>query len=127
MSGKASLFIEADTVKGQLINAAPGLFFAVGGLVALIIIVWKGVDIRMAAVPNDQRIAVGTVALPAAPRTTELSKSLEPGLRKALDEVRSQSSYIQVVGRALTPEEIKKLQDLAEAQKSLEDVLKIIK
>ena len=45
VTGKASLSIESQTLKGQLINAAPGLFFAVGGVVALIVIVWKGVEI----------------------------------------------------------------------------------
>jgi hypothetical protein len=58
VSGKASLVVEAETVKGQLINAAPGLFFAVGGIVALIIIVWKGVDIKMGAMPNGQSTRV---------------------------------------------------------------------
>ena len=46
VTGKASLSIESNTVSGQLINAAPGLFFAIGGIVALIIIVWKGVKIN---------------------------------------------------------------------------------
>ena len=43
VTGKASISIEADTIKGQLLNAAPGLFFAIGGITALIVIVWKGV------------------------------------------------------------------------------------
>ena len=47
VTGQASLSVETQTVKGQLINAAPGLFFAVGGLIALIVIVWKGVRIRL--------------------------------------------------------------------------------
>ena len=47
VTGKASLSIDTGTVSGQLINAAPGLFFAIGGLVALVVIVWKDVDIRM--------------------------------------------------------------------------------
>ena len=37
VTGKASLSVESETVGGQLINAAPGLFFAVGGLTALIL------------------------------------------------------------------------------------------
>ena len=45
VTGQASLSIESRSVKGQLLNAAPGLFFAVGGIVALIMIVWKGVQI----------------------------------------------------------------------------------
>lgn len=42
VTGEASIVVDATTIKGQLINAAPGLFFAVGGLVALIVIVIKG-------------------------------------------------------------------------------------
>ena len=42
VTGEASIVIDATTIRGQLINAAPGLFFAVGGLVALIVIVIKG-------------------------------------------------------------------------------------
>jgi hypothetical protein len=42
VTGQASLVINANSVGGQLLNAAPGLFFAVGGIVALITAVWKG-------------------------------------------------------------------------------------
>jgi len=45
VTGEASLSVKTDTVSGQLINAAPGLFFAVGGIISLIIVVWKGVKI----------------------------------------------------------------------------------
>jgi hypothetical protein len=45
VTGQASLSIEAKTVSGQLLNAAPGLFFAIGGIVALIISIVKGVKI----------------------------------------------------------------------------------
>ena len=37
--------VNSQTVSGQLLNAAPGLFFAVGGIVANIVAVWKGVQI----------------------------------------------------------------------------------
>jgi hypothetical protein len=46
VTGQASLSVDSHSVKGQLINAAPGLFFAVGGLVVMAIAVWKGVDLR---------------------------------------------------------------------------------
>lgn len=46
VTGEASLSIYSETLKGQLINAAPGLFFAVGGLIALVVSVWKGVKIH---------------------------------------------------------------------------------
>ena len=46
VTGQASLSVDTQTVKGQLINAAPGLFFAVGGIVALIVSVVKGVEIK---------------------------------------------------------------------------------
>src|SRR5206468_2556768 len=45
VTGRASLVVNSPGVSGQLLNAAPGLFFAVGGIVALIVIVWKGVKI----------------------------------------------------------------------------------
>lgn len=51
VTGKASLSVNTKTLKGQLINAAPGLFFAVGGMVALIIIVIKGIDITLVQQP----------------------------------------------------------------------------
>ena len=35
--------MDTATVSGQLLNAAPGLFFAVGGLVGLIVSIVKGV------------------------------------------------------------------------------------
>src|SRR5205809_6859283 len=46
VTGQASLSVESNKVSGQLLNAAPGLFFAVGGLVTIIMSVWKGVAIR---------------------------------------------------------------------------------
>lgn len=48
VTGQASLSIQSNTVSGQLINAAPGLFFAVGGIVALIFSIVKGVSIDVA-------------------------------------------------------------------------------
>lgn len=46
VTGQASLSVDSHSVKGQLLNAAPGLFFAVGGIVVLIVVVWKGADLR---------------------------------------------------------------------------------
>jgi len=46
VTGQASLSVETKTIKGQLLNAAPGLFFAVGGVIAMIVVVWKGVSIK---------------------------------------------------------------------------------
>lgn len=45
VTGQASLSVNTSQVRGQLLNAAPGLFFAVGGIVTIIVTVWKGVDI----------------------------------------------------------------------------------
>jgi hypothetical protein len=42
VTGHASLSLESGTVSGQLLNAAPGLFFAVGGIVTIIVAIWKG-------------------------------------------------------------------------------------
>ena len=46
VTGQASLSVNAQTIGAQLVNAAPGLFFAIGGLTALIFSVVKGVDLR---------------------------------------------------------------------------------
>ena len=46
VTGEASLKVNAQDVSGQLLNAAPGIFFALGGIVALIVIVWKGVELK---------------------------------------------------------------------------------
>jgi hypothetical protein len=46
VSGQASLIVNAKDTSGQLINAAPGLFFALGGIAALIVIVWKGIEVK---------------------------------------------------------------------------------
>ena len=45
VTGQASLSIETKTVSGQLLNAAPGLFFAGGGIISLIYSIYKGVEI----------------------------------------------------------------------------------
>lgn len=42
VTGQASLSVDAKTIKGQLLNAAPGLFFAVGGITTVIIASLKG-------------------------------------------------------------------------------------
>lgn len=46
ISGEASIIVDAEGIGGQLLNAAPGLFFAVGGVIALIVIAWKGVEVK---------------------------------------------------------------------------------
>lgn len=43
VTGEASIIVNATNISGQLVNAAPGLFFAVGGIVALIIAIVKSV------------------------------------------------------------------------------------
>src|SRR5215813_12882433 len=48
VTGQASLSVESKTVSGQLLNAAPGLFFAVGGVVIIVSAIWRGVRIRLA-------------------------------------------------------------------------------
>jgi hypothetical protein len=45
VTGQASLSVNSHTVSGQLLNAAPGLFFGVGGIVTIIVAVCKGVKI----------------------------------------------------------------------------------
>ena len=39
VTGSASLSVNSKDISGQLLNAAPGIFFAVGGIVSLIFIV----------------------------------------------------------------------------------------
>jgi hypothetical protein len=46
VTGQASLSIKSQTISGQLLNAAPGLFFAVGGFAVLIASVLKGLKIK---------------------------------------------------------------------------------
>jgi len=55
VTGQASISVASDTVSGQLLNAAPGLFFAVGGIIALIIGIIKGAKIDF----NDSGTAGG--------------------------------------------------------------------
>ena len=45
VTGQASLSIGTKTVSGQLLNASPGLFFAIGGIIALIISIIKGTEV----------------------------------------------------------------------------------
>jgi hypothetical protein len=45
VTGKASLSFASDTLKGQRLDATPGLFFAVGGIVLTVVAVWKGVQV----------------------------------------------------------------------------------
>ena len=55
VTGQASLSIDSHSVKGQLLNAAPGLFFAVGGIVVLVVVVWKGVSLDVASPGSGRR------------------------------------------------------------------------
>ena len=52
VTGQASLSIESKTVGGQLLNGAPGLFFAVGGIVLGILLCLK----RSRYVPHRWRL-----------------------------------------------------------------------
>ena len=45
VTGQASLSLQSATVSGQLLNAAPGLFFAIGGIAIVLVAIWKGVEI----------------------------------------------------------------------------------
>ncbi|MES9873134.1 MAG: hypothetical protein ABW146_08485 [Candidatus Sedimenticola sp. 6PFRAG7] len=52
VTGEASLVVDAKELKAQLINAAPGLFFAIGGLASLIFSIYKGAKVTLPA-PNE--------------------------------------------------------------------------
>src|SRR5262249_25360667 len=46
VTGQASLSFDTGKVSGQLLNAAPGIFFMLGGVVATVAIIYKGMDVR---------------------------------------------------------------------------------
>ncbi len=46
VTGQASLSINAKDIKGQLLNASPGLFFALGGIVIIVTAIRRAVDTR---------------------------------------------------------------------------------
>jgi hypothetical protein len=58
VTGKASLSVNSKEISGQLLNAAPGLFFAIGGIIAIIISIWKGVSI----ITNNGKISAQAMA-----------------------------------------------------------------
>lgn len=49
VTGEASIVVNAADVQGQLINAAPGLFFAVGGIIVLVVATIKGTNVSLAS------------------------------------------------------------------------------
>jgi hypothetical protein len=55
VTGQASLSVNSKGISGQLLNAAPGLFFAVGGVITIIITVWKGVRISFQPSPEPRK------------------------------------------------------------------------
>jgi hypothetical protein len=57
VTGQASLTVQSTSIGGQLLNAAPGLFFALGGLICLGISIVKGVAVTWGGEP----IALGSV------------------------------------------------------------------
>lgn len=56
VTGEASISIHSETIGGQLINAAPGLFFAVGGIISLIISIWKGVKVEFSGPEGESTL-----------------------------------------------------------------------
>ena len=48
VTGQASLSVNSSSISGQLLNATPGLFFAVGGVVILVAVTLKGVNLDFA-------------------------------------------------------------------------------
>jgi uncharacterized membrane protein len=53
VTGQASLSFESTTIHGRLLNAAPGVFLAVGGFATLIAAVLKGVTANLAGGDGD--------------------------------------------------------------------------
>jgi hypothetical protein len=58
VTGQASIVVSAKSIRGQLLNAAPGLFFALGGIAALIVSVWKGSSFTFSRQDPDERWAM---------------------------------------------------------------------
>ncbi|MGH1429717.1 MAG: hypothetical protein ACRBB4_01235 [Neptuniibacter sp.] len=75
VTGEASLIINAKTTSGQLLNAAPGLFFALGGLFGLLLATHKGVKIDL----GNQNESEGVEHI-------ESSKEHDAGCSKENDE-----------------------------------------
>lgn len=46
VTGEASLVVNSKELGAQLVNAAPGIFFATGGIIAVIVSIMKGVSIN---------------------------------------------------------------------------------
>ena len=65
VTGQASLSVNSTTVQEQLLNAAPGLFFALGGIATLLTVVWKGVDVTF-----DPKSRLGILAKRSYPSST---------------------------------------------------------
>ncbi|SRR6266481_3141232 len=55
VTGQASLVVNSTTVSGQLVNAAPGLFFAIGGFAIVIATIMKGVQYESRSPDGDIR------------------------------------------------------------------------
>ncbi len=47
VTGEASLVVNTVTVKGQLLNAAPGLFFVLAGIIVIVVRIRTDVDIHI--------------------------------------------------------------------------------
>jgi hypothetical protein len=68
VTGKASISVESGKVSGQLLNAAPGLFFAIGGVVGIICSIVKGVKVSLGDPDN------GGVLLQSQGRGTRIDR-----------------------------------------------------
>jgi len=77
VTGQASLSVESHSLSGQLINAAPGLFFAVGGIAALIWSIHKGVKIESKALKDF--LTLGIASPDAAGVEAPATKDNKPG------------------------------------------------
>src|SRR5258708_3993489 len=62
VTGQASLSLDSHSIRGQLLNAAPGLFFGVGGIIVLIVAVWRGVDVSFDSSGNTKTPSRKTIS-----------------------------------------------------------------
>lgn len=70
VTGEASLVLNSSTVSGQLLNAAPGLFFVLSGVVITVTSLYRS--------PDEYRPVTRVVT---RPRGEDGDRSIEPGNR----------------------------------------------
>ena len=71
VTGKASLSLQTDEVRFQLLNAAPGLFFAIGGVWIVVCAIRKGAQISSRPSKHGINLAANESQRPCSPDEIE--------------------------------------------------------